>query len=84
MYKFDGLDEACVGVILNGEASRLVYNYQIIIQILMKQGMSEEEAEEFADFNIVSLTVGEDMPLILIPRAEDEPVDMFAEVYGVE
>lgn len=83
MYKFDGLDEACIGVILTGSNSRLVYNYRTIINMLMKDGMTEEEAEEFADFNIVSLTVGENMPVILIPRDADESVDNFAEFYGL-
>jgi len=62
----DGLDDAIVGVAhIHTLPLRVVYSYSQIIEILTKDGMSEEEAQEYFDFNIAVLWVGADTPAIL-------------------
>jgi hypothetical protein len=63
---FDGCDEAIVGY-----ASRInlepvvVYSYQLLVGAFIKQGMTEDEAIDWVDYNIVGSWVGERTPLIL-------------------
>ena len=59
----DGLDDALVGFDTKGRA---VYSVNEIIGILMsRDGMSEEAAQEFFDFNIECAYVGEFMPFYM-------------------
>lgn len=57
---WDGLDEAVIGISSDG---RVVYDVDKVIVELQKQGMSEEEAIEWYDFNIASLYYGEYTPI---------------------
>ena len=50
--KLDGLNDAIVGVTSQGY---LVYDYEIIIEVFMKQGMENDEAIEFFDYNVLGL-----------------------------
>jgi hypothetical protein len=50
--KLDGLNEAIVGVTSQGY---LVYDYEKIIGVFMKQGMENDEAIEFFDYNVLGL-----------------------------
>ena len=50
--KLDGLNEAIVGVTSQGY---LVYDYEKIIGVCMKQGMENDEAIEFFDYNVLGL-----------------------------
>src|SRR5262245_46864460 len=46
-------DEAIVGIGERcGQPSLLVYDYEKIVEVLVKDGMDYEEAIEYADFNI--------------------------------
>ena len=47
----DGLDDAVIGV--DQEAMRLIYSVKKIIEIFVEQGMTEDEAHEFFQFNTV-------------------------------
>jgi hypothetical protein len=59
-------DEAIVGIGSRcGQPDLLVYSYEKIIDVLVKDGMEREEATEYADFNIVGAWVGEHTPIIL-------------------
>ena len=44
---------------------RLVYSAQKIIKHFMRQGMNEDDAQEYAEFNVFTAYVGSDTPLIL-------------------
>jgi hypothetical protein len=57
---WDGLDGAIIGVSSDG---RVVYDIRKIISELQEQGMREEEAIEWFDFNIESAYVGEYTPI---------------------
>lgn len=70
----DGLEAACIGHTEtwhphpDGGATRIplaVYSKQKVIQTLMEQEMTLEEAEEYADFNIYCAYMGENTPLFI-------------------
>ena len=58
----DGLDSAIIGV--ENNSMRLIYSVNGIIECLMEQGMDDEEAIEFYDFNIGCLYIGEKTPIL--------------------
>ena len=45
--------------------ARVIYDAGKVIESLMKQGMSEDDAEEYFAFNIVGAYVGEHTPLFM-------------------
>jgi len=64
----DGHDDAFVGLAprtFNGPLCA-VYDIDKILRRLMSDGMSEEEAFEFFDFNIAGGWVGERTPILLL------------------
>lgn len=72
MLKMDGLDDAIVGMadvwVGNTTVERLVYDGEKIVKVLMKRdGMTEEEAYEFTDFNITGSYMGPQTPVIVWP-----------------
>jgi hypothetical protein len=59
-------DKAIVGVVTNIKTQAVCYDVDKIIKILMKEDkMTEEEAREFFDFNILGAWVGEYTPVYL-------------------
>lgn len=66
----DGFDEAIIGItsLITGEKV-VTYDASVIIAILMtRDGMNDDEAVEFFDFNVVGAYVGERTP-IFVPHA---------------
>ena len=63
----DGLDEAIVGVVEEfGNGRRVLYSKSKIIDILCRRDeMTESEAIEFYDYNILGLYAGEQNPVFL-------------------
>ena len=62
----EGFDEAIAGVIWDGERTRVVYDTELILELLMgRSEMSYEEAVEYFDFNIAGSYMGEYTPLYL-------------------
>lgn len=64
----DGLDEAIVGIVEEfGASPRILYDKSKILQILQERDlMTEQEAEEFYDYNILGLYAGEQNPVFLV------------------
>jgi hypothetical protein len=58
----DGYDEAIIGIDNKG---RIVYDASKVIDCLMKQGMDEDEAIDFYEFNIADAYVGENTPIFV-------------------
>ena len=54
--RFDGLDEAILGSCHRGF---LVYDYDTMVSIFEEMGMSEEEAVEWIDYNVIGTMAGE-------------------------
>lgn len=62
----DGHDDALIGVASRfGVTSVACYDIDKVVQGLMKDGMSEDEAIEFFDFNIIGAWVGEQTPVFV-------------------
>lgn len=64
----DGFDEALLGISVfsPGRAPLVAYDYDACVGILVRRDkMTEEEAEEFMEYNVVGAWVGEKTPLFL-------------------
>ena len=62
----DGFDEAIIGVGRQFNTDIVVYDEEKCIKILMERdGMTDEEAEEFFEFNVVGAYVGEHTPIFV-------------------
>lgn len=62
----DGFDEALIGIgRRSGQPALAVYSQQKIIEKLVRDGATPEEAQEHFEFNIAGSWVGEHTPLIL-------------------
>lgn len=59
----DGFDDAVIGI--EPLTMRVVYDIDKVISILMDQGMNEEDAIEYYEFNIAGSYVGEQTPLFV-------------------
>jgi hypothetical protein len=64
----DGLDDAIIGIVEEfGNGPRILYSKPKILNILCERdSMTQSEAEEFYDYNIIGLYVGEQNPVFLI------------------
>jgi hypothetical protein len=70
----DGFDEAFVGVGYQFHKAVTCYDKDKMIEILIREGMSFEEALEYFEFNIVRgiAYLGEQAPIIIeIPDTDD-------------
>lgn len=72
MKKFTGYDDAIIGVTDSWlPEPRLVYSGEKLIELLEAEGMDNEEAIEWLEFNMAGAYVGEDTPLIMWPYFEE-------------
>ena len=65
----DGFDDAFIGIGQQFSKFMAVYDKLKCIEILSDQGMSEEEAEEYMDYNVTGAYMGENTP-VFIERME--------------
>ena len=63
----DGFDEAIVGVVVEDDYPKVVYDSYKCIDILVEGGMKEDEAAEYFDYNVVGSYVGEQTPIFIYP-----------------
>jgi hypothetical protein len=70
-----GLESAIIGVVQEfGNGSRVLYSKPKILKILEERDlMTQDEAEEFFDYNILGLYAGEQNPVFL--DLEIEPIN---------
>jgi hypothetical protein len=61
----DGFDDAIVGIASKFNDRFVVYSKEKVIESLIKDGMSEEEAEEYFGFNIAGAYVGPATPAFI-------------------
>lgn len=57
----DGFDKAIIGI--DESSMRLIYSVSKCIDILINEGMDEEEAREYFSFNVSGAYVGEKTPI---------------------
>jgi len=65
----DGFDQALIGFTQRiNEPLLAVYDYERMVTVCVERdGMDEEEAEEYINFNCVGAWVGERTPIIVMP-----------------
>ena len=63
----DGLESALIGFTINQHHAHVaVYDYDLCVEVLVvRDGMSHEEADEFLAFNTLSAYVGPNGPLFM-------------------
>jgi hypothetical protein len=76
VVRLDGLDDAIIGLAfrhVSVPSPVLCYDQSKIVEILMvRDGMTFEEAQEFFEFNIACLWAGDGTPIFLEPASLDE------------
>ena len=66
MLKADGFDDAIIGIGSRcGKPDIIVYDINKCIKILINQNMTEEEARDYFEFNVVGAWVGEETPIFV-------------------
>jgi len=72
MLTMDGYDDCIAGICIRfGQEPVIIYDRAKVIARLMNDGMTEDEAEEFHEFNQAGAWVGERTPaFLLLPNAE--------------
>lgn len=65
MLKCDGLDDAIIGSTLLDDELILCYSTPKCLDILVEQGMTYEEAQEYFEFNILGAYMGLDTPIFI-------------------
>jgi hypothetical protein len=69
----DGYDDCVIGVIEQfGRPPIICYDRSLVIQKLMKDGMSDEEAEEFFEYNQIGAYMGEFTPCFFTTLSAEE------------
>ena len=65
----DGFDEAIIGFSQRiNEPVLAVYSFEKMMAVCMKRdGMTDEEAEEYISYNCIGAWVGEKTPIIVMP-----------------
>lgn len=73
----DGFNEAIIGVCRRfGQSPIVAYDYEKCIQILVsRDGMTEEDAREFFEFNVIGAYVGEGTPCFITPNPDPQEED---------
>ena len=66
----DGFDDAVIGIVY-GTNAKAVYSVKKIIDILMEEEMSYEDAVEHFEYNIAGSYVGEKTPVFVYDVQED-------------
>ena len=60
-YRLEGFDDAIIG--FDEVGARLIYSVSKCIKILMKD-MTEDDAFEYFDYNVVNLNLGNNTPIL--------------------
>lgn len=70
LLKFDGFDEAVIGVATRaGQESVLLYDYDKMVEILMdKNKWDRDDTEDFLHYNTLSAYMGPKTPAVLIAK----------------
>jgi hypothetical protein len=63
-YMADGFDDAIIGMECSGDVPRVVYSIQLMVHVLCERdGMTEDDAIDFINYNVVGAYVGEGTPI---------------------
>jgi len=79
----DGFDSCFIGYFQRvGSIHLAVYDYGLCIDLLMKEGMSWEDATEHMEFNVVGGWVGEGTPAFMHRTPIEDFQSLAGEYYG--
>lgn len=67
----DGMDEAIIGIVEQAGRELVLYSYTKLINVLVRQGMTTEEAEEWYVFNMTGY-MGDSTPVVLTINVEPD------------
>jgi hypothetical protein len=71
----DGYNDCIVGVVNRiGQPPIICYDTTKVIASLVNDGMTEEEAEEYFNFNQLGAWIGENTPCFLTPLTLEQPL----------
>lgn len=74
LLRISGCDEALIGSASvwqkNHRVETYIYDGNKLIDVFVKQGMSEQDAMDWVSFNIEDAYVGEATPIIMWPHHE--------------
>lgn len=71
-----GLDNAIIGIVEDFTGRKILYSKPKILNILMvRDGMTESEAEEFYDYNILGLYASDLNPVFLDIEVTPVPIN---------
>lgn len=59
----DGFEEAIVGYEIT--SMKIIYDYNKMVEILVRDGLDEIDAIEYLDYNVLGAYVGEKTPIIM-------------------
>ena len=77
--KADGFDKAIIGIARRcGQADLVAYDVGKCIEVLTED-MTEEEAIEYFEFNVVGAWMGEGTPVFIYPDEAEEVFNYLAE-----
>ena len=69
----DGFEDALVGFVTQFNKTVALYDREKCIQILMRDGLTETDAEEFFEFNTQGAWVGENTPAFAVFFESSQP-----------
>jgi hypothetical protein len=72
--KADGFDDAILGIDCNQE--RIIYDISVMIEILVKDGLTQEDALEYLNYNVLSAYVGDNTPIYIYKMGINEINDL--------
>ena len=77
LISMDGYDDCIVGIVEQfGKPSILCYDKLLVIQKMVDDGASCEEAEEYFEYNQIGAYVGESTPCFLTPASCEDLRDL--------
>ena len=85
LLKIDCFDDCCVGVVERfGCEQFLIYDKEKVINQLMSDGMTHEEAIEYFDYNMIGSYVGESTVGFITFKDKDQNINDFADEVSFE
>lgn len=83
--KADGFDDCLIGIGLSfGKHGTLVYDQAKVIQKLEEQGMTNEEAFEYYEYNILGACLGDNMPVFVEHLSMKEVEELLSLEKGID
>lgn len=71
LLAIEGMNDCIVGVGRRcSKPDVLVYSHAMLVASFVRQGMTETEAYEWVEFNIVGAWLGEQTPMVIYPSTE--------------